>query len=95
MWHLCGVIIEILLSDPQLNFGSILEIHFLFIYEIPIYRTWYLVKVLFFWMDSRVWSRPRPPLTAPYFRPQSPWIKMTMDNPMYGKLEEKVQLKVT
>ena len=48
MWHLCGVIIEILLSDPQLNFGSILEIHFLFIYEIPIYRTWYLIKVSFF-----------------------------------------------
>ena len=55
MWHLCGVIIEIQLSDPQLNFGSILEIHFLFIYEIPIYRTWNLVKVSFF-ECSGLWS---------------------------------------
>ena len=38
MWRLCGVIIKVHLSDPQVNFESILEIHFLFIYEIPIYR---------------------------------------------------------
>ena len=38
MWRLCGVIIKIHFSDPQLNFGSVLEIHFLFIFEIQIYR---------------------------------------------------------
>ena len=35
MWRLCGVIIKIHFSDPQLNFGSVLEIHFLFIFELP------------------------------------------------------------
>ena len=85
MWHLCGVIIEIQLSDPQLSFESILEIHFLFIYEIPIYGITF-GQSFAFWM---LWSRPRSSLSASSLRSQSPEFKITMLNPMYGKLEEK------
>ena len=45
MWRLCGVIIKIHFSDPQLNFGSVLEIHFLFIFEIQNLPYSHIVKI--------------------------------------------------